>query len=182
VIADYLASNPGRSKRGLLDVGIDIWDFLFGTLTQSDAQKYTQHIQELENEQQSFLRISKEQMIVLKSAITKFNLTMQKVNKNEKTLTENLQRLNQTVMSEINKMQHQLDSVTIINENIRQTQRGISECQHAFEILVDAFLHAQDCIIQAQLITIAKIRDMMKEITLPDGLDLPSFPSLSFPA
>jgi hypothetical protein len=57
IIADCLASNPERSKRGLLDVGGDILKFLFGTLTQSDAQKYTQHIQELENEQQSFLRI-----------------------------------------------------------------------------------------------------------------------------
>ena len=180
VIADYLASNPERSKRGLLDLGGDILKFLFGTLTQSDAQKYTQHIQELESEQQSFLKISQEQMIVLKSAITSFNLTMRKVNKNEKILTENLQRLNQLVVDEINKMQSQLDSVLIINENIRQTQRGMNECQHTFEILVDAFLHAQDGIIQPQLITIAQVKDMLKELSLPDGLDLPSFPSLEF--
>jgi hypothetical protein len=90
VLSDYLASNPERSKRGLLDVGGDILKFLFGTLTQSDAQKYTQHIQELKTEQQSFLRISQEQMIILKSAITSFNITMQKINKNEKILTENL--------------------------------------------------------------------------------------------
>jgi RNA binding exosome subunit len=64
-----LVSSPERSKHGLLDVGEHILKFLFGTLTQSDAQKYIQHIQELENEQQSYLRISKEQMIVLKSAI-----------------------------------------------------------------------------------------------------------------
>jgi hypothetical protein len=97
---------------------------------------------------------------------------MQKVNKNEKTLTENLQRLNQMVVNEINKMQYQFDSVMTINENIRQIQRGISECQHTFEILVDAFLHAQDGIIQPQLITIAKVREMMKELTLPAGLDV----------
>jgi hypothetical protein len=180
IISDYLASNPERIKRGLMDVGGDIIKFLFGTLTQSDAQKYTKHIQELENEQHSFLQISKEQMIILKSAITSFNVTMQKVNRNEKILTENLQHLNQLVVTEINKMQSQLDSVLMINENIRQTQRGINECQHSFEILVDAFLHAQDGIIQPQLITVAKIKDMMKELPLPDGLDIPSFPSLEF--
>jgi len=60
VITDYLASNPERNERGLLDVGGDILKFLFGTLTQSDTQKYTQLIQELEREQQSFLRISQE--------------------------------------------------------------------------------------------------------------------------
>jgi hypothetical protein len=43
------------------------------------------------------------------------------------------------VVDELNKMQYQLDSVMIINENIRQVQRGITECQHTFEILVNAF-------------------------------------------
>jgi len=76
-------------------------------------------------------------MIVLKSAITSFNLTMRKVNRNEKILTENLRH--QLVVDEINKMQSQLDSVLIINENIRHTQRGMNEYQHTFEILVDAF-------------------------------------------
>jgi hypothetical protein len=95
-------------------------------------------------------------MIILKSAITSFNITMQKLNKNEKILTENLQRLNPLVVHEINNMQYQLNSVSIINENIRQIQRGTSECQHTFEILVDAFLHAQDGIIQPQLIKITK--------------------------
>jgi hypothetical protein len=180
VISDYLVSSPERTKRGILDIGGDILKFLFGALTQSDAQKYAQHIDELETEQQSFLRISQEQMIILKSAITSFNITMQKVNQNEKLLTENLQRLNKMVVDELNKMQIQLDSVLIIIENIRQVQRGITECQHTFEVLVDSFLHAQDGIIQPQLITLAKVRDMMREIALPDGLDLPSFPSLEF--
>jgi hypothetical protein len=57
-ITDYLSLQPERTKRGILDLGGDILKFLFGTLTQSDAQKYTEHIQKLENEQQSFLRIS----------------------------------------------------------------------------------------------------------------------------
>jgi hypothetical protein len=155
-----------------LDVGGDILKFLFGTLTQSDAKKYTEHIEELENKQQSFLRIPQEQMIILKSAITSFNLTLQKVNKNEKVLTENLQRLNQLVVDEMDKMQSELDSVMIINENIRQIHRGINECQHTFEILVDAFLLAQDSIIQPQLIAISVVKDMMKELSLPLGLDL----------
>ena len=141
-------------------------------------KNYTQHIQKLEDEQHSFLRISQEQMIVLKSAITSFNITMQKVNRNEKVLTENLQRLNKIVVDEINRMQTQLDSVLVLNENIQQVQRGLDECQHTFEILVDAFLHAQDGVIQPQLFTIAKIKDMMKGVSLPDGLEFPSFPSL----
>jgi len=82
------------------------------------------------------------------------------------------------VADEINQVHTQIDSVMMIDENIQQIQRGTEECQHTFEILVDAFLHAQEGAIQPQLITVAKIKDMMKKESLPDGLDFPSFPSL----
>ena len=89
------------------------------TLTQSDAKRYTQHIQKLEDEQHSFFRVSQEQILVLKSAIMSFNITMQRVNRNEKNLTENLQCLNKMVVDQINQMQTQLDSVLMLNENIQ---------------------------------------------------------------
>jgi len=79
IVADYLSSQPEQPKRikqGILNLGGDVLKFLFCTLTQSDAKKYTQHIQRLKDEQQSFLGISQEQMVVLKSAITSFNITM----------------------------------------------------------------------------------------------------------
>jgi len=101
---------------------------------------------------------------------------MQKVDRNERILNENLQRLIKIVVDEINQMHTRINSVMLINENIQQIQRGIKECQHTFEILVDAFLHAQEGVIQPQLITIAKMKDMMRKESLPDGLDFPSFP------
>jgi hypothetical protein len=170
IIADYLSSQPPRTKRGILDFGGDILKFLFVTLTQSNARKYNQHITQLEEEQKEFLHVSKEQMTVLKSAITSFNITMQKVDKNEKLLADELRRLNKVVVSELNKVQYQVNSVIVLNENIRKVQTGLAKCQHTFEILVDAFLHAQDEIIQPQLITMVKIRDMMRKESLPDGL------------
>ena len=181
IVADYLSFQlelPKRFKGGILNLGGDVLKFLFGTLTQLDAKKYTQHIQKLEDEQQSFLRISHEQMIVLNSAITSFHITMQKVYRNERILNENLHCLNKMVVDETNQMHTQIDSVMMMNENIQQIQRGIEECQHTFEILVDAFLHAQEGVVQPQLITIAKIKDMIRKESLPDGLDFPSFPSL----
>jgi hypothetical protein len=117
-------------------------------------------------------------MIVLKSAIMSFNVTMQKVNRNERILNENFQHLSKMVVDGINHMQAQVDSVMMLNENIQQIQRGLEDCQHTLEILVDSFLHAQDGVIQPQLITVSKIRDMMRKESLPDGLDFPSFPTL----
>jgi hypothetical protein len=72
---------------------VDILNF-FGTLIQSGARKYNQHINQLQEEQKEFLHISKEQMIVLKSAITSFNIRTQKFDKNEKLLFDELIRLN----------------------------------------------------------------------------------------
>ena len=181
IVADYLPSQPEqpkRIKRGTVNLGGEVLKFLFGTLTQSVAKKYTQHIQRLEDEQQSFLRISQEQMVVLKSAIMSLDISIERVDRNKRILTENLQRLNKMVVEEINQMQMQIGSVMKINENIQQIQREIEECQHTFEILVDAFLHAQDGVVQPQLITMAKIKDMMRKESLPDGLDFPTFPSL----
>jgi hypothetical protein len=64
---------------------------------------------------------------------------MQNVNRNERILTENLQRLNKLVADEVNQMHTRIDSVMMINVNIQQIQRGISKCEHTFQILVDAF-------------------------------------------
>jgi hypothetical protein len=63
-------------------------------------------------------------MIVLKSAITSFNITMQEVNLYEELLTGNLQRLSKPVVDELNQMHTRVDSVIMVNENIPQIQRG----------------------------------------------------------
>ena len=89
-----------------------------------------------------------------------------------------LRRLHKAVVSELNKVQYRLNSVIVLNENIRKVQRGFAECQHTFEILVDAFLQARDGIIQPQLIATVKIKEMMRKESLPDGLEFHSFSSM----
>jgi hypothetical protein len=68
--------------------------------------------------------------MVLKSAITSFIITTQKVNRNERILTENLQRLNKMVVEEISQMHNQVDWVMMINEYIQQIERGIIVSTH----------------------------------------------------
>jgi hypothetical protein len=99
------------------------------------------------------------------------------VDRNEKLSANELKRLNKLVVTEMNKVQYEMDSV-ILNENIRRVQRCLIECQHTFESLVEAFLHAQDGIIQPQLITMVQIKSLMRKESLPDGLEFPSFPSI----
>ena len=176
VIADYLKPAAHRRRRGLIDFGGDILKFLFGTVTQSDAKRYNEHIKSLESEQQEFLRITKEQLTVLKSSIRSFNLTMQKVNKNEQVLVNAIQKLDNKLEMKIREDEHKMNIVLLLNENILQIQRGIDECQHHFEILVDAFLHAEDGIIQPQLITISKVQEILKRESPPAELVFPLLP------
>jgi hypothetical protein len=64
-------------------------------------------------------------MTVLKSAITSFNITIQKVDKNEKLLPDELNPLNNMVVKELTQVEYQVNSVIILNENIHKDQRGL---------------------------------------------------------
>lgn len=77
-----------RTKRGVLNFVGEVAKVLFGTLTQSDAEEYNKHILELEKEQCEFLHISKDQMTVIKSTLSSVNLTIQRVNQNEKSFNK----------------------------------------------------------------------------------------------
>jgi hypothetical protein len=68
--------------------------------------------------------------------------------------------------------------MNLINEQFRLLQRGIDESQHSFEILIDAFVYAEQGTLQPNLITTEKIKSFMKTQRLPNGLDYPNF---SFP-
>jgi len=81
------------------------------------------------------------------------------------------------MVHEINRMHAQIDSFMMINEDIQHNQRRIEECKDTFEILVAAFLHAQDGVIQPQLIPIAKIKDTMSR-ECAGWTRFPIFPSL----
>jgi hypothetical protein len=64
----------------------------------------------------------------------------------------------------------------LINEQLRLIQRGVDERQHSFEILIDAFVHAEQGTLQPQLITAGKIKNFLGTQKLPNGLNYPNFP------
>ena len=178
LIGEYLADeNLKRNRRGVLNFIGDISKILFGTLTQSDADEYNQHISALEKEQKEFLHISKEQMTVIKSTIGSVNLTIQRINENEQILKESMTNLANATVQGLTVIEEEVDSVLGINEQIGLIERGIEESQHSFELLLDAFIHAEQGTPQPQLITTERIRNIFRSQPLPQGLD---YPDLSF--
>jgi hypothetical protein len=165
-----------RMKRGVLNFVGEISKILFGTLTQSDARSYNEHISELEKEQQEFLHLAKEQMTVVKTTITFVNSTLQRVNLNEKPLEDGLSRLFNYSTHEFSELEEEVGSINLSNEQIRSVQRGIDESQHSFEILLEAFVHAEQGILQPQLMTAEKMKDLLATQKLPPGMDYPNLP------
>jgi hypothetical protein len=180
LVAEYWASDNQdvnyRYKRGVLNFVGEICKLLFGTLTQSDARAYNKHISELEKEPKEFLHLSKEQMTVIQTTITSVNTTLQRITQNEKVLKEGLMRLSNYSSQKFKEIEEEVHNVNLINEQPRIVQRGIDESQHSFEVMLDAFVHAEQGSLQPELITAEKIRKLLKEQKLPQGLDYPNFP------
>jgi methyl-accepting chemotaxis protein len=140
LVLEYLQpeQQSNRRKRGVLDFVGEISKILFGTLTQSDAKEYNEHISQLEKKQKEFLHISSEQMTVIKSAIQSIDSTIQRVDKNEKLLRITILQLNEQVVNVSTWLQTEIEQVTTANAQMTIVERGVMECQHAFEILSDA--------------------------------------------
>jgi hypothetical protein len=180
LVDEYMTTNVQnqnrRSKRGVLNFVGEVSKILFGTLTQSDARRYNEHIQEVEREQKEFLHLSKEQMTTVKTTTASVNSTLKKVNKNENILREGLKKLYNYSTSRINKIEEEMTYINLIKEQFPLIQKGIDESQHSFEILIDAFVHAEQGILQPQLITYEEIRSLLETQKMPLGLGYPNFP------
>jgi hypothetical protein len=70
----------------------------------------------------------------------------------------------------------EIRNISLLNEQIRLVQKGIDESEHSFEILLKAFVHAEQGILQPQLMTAEKMKNLVATQRLPPGLDFPNFP------
>jgi hypothetical protein len=79
----------------------------------------------------------------MKTTITSVNSTLQKVNQNEKVLKEGFNKLLNYSAYKFSELEEEIRNADVINEQFCLIQRGIDESQHSFEILIDAFVHAE---------------------------------------
>ena len=82
-----------RFKRGVFNFIVGISKILFGTVDSEDTSCYTEKITNLETEQIDFLKLSKEQITVVKSTLRSVNSTLLAVSENERILSEGLDEM-----------------------------------------------------------------------------------------
>jgi hypothetical protein len=68
-----------------------------------------------------------------------------------------LNKLQNYSAHKFDEIKEEMLNVNLLNEQLRLVQRGMDECQHSFEILIDAFIHGEQGTMQPQLITAEKI-------------------------
>jgi hypothetical protein len=68
---------------------------------------------------------------------------MDKVSQNEKMLKEHMIIIKKETREKLTKLEVTSEQITMINEQIKIVLRGMEESQHSFELLLDAFVHAE---------------------------------------
>jgi methyl-accepting chemotaxis protein len=114
----------------------------------------------LENEQLDFLKLSKEQITVVKSTLRSINSTFLTVSENEQCLSKGIEDMANHINDqngEIKEMFGSYSLVLSINEHSVQLSRAIDECRRKYEILIDAVVSLHKGVFQPQLITPAQI-------------------------
>jgi hypothetical protein len=106
-------------------------------------------------------------MTIIKTTISSVNSALQKVNQNENILESGLNRLLNYRTREFRELKEEIGNVNLLSEQLRLVKRGLDECQHSFEILIDGFVLAEQGTLQPQLITAEKIRNFITTQKLP---------------
>jgi hypothetical protein len=83
----------------------------------------------MENGHKEILRIASEQLLVLKSTIVTMDSTSREIIKNEQKMRKVLEELALDVKLQDSKLKNEVDTRLILNELIKQIERGIEECQ-----------------------------------------------------
>jgi hypothetical protein len=158
-LVDLIGKEQTRNKRDLSDFGGKILKFLFGTATVNEVASNGRTIKTMEEDHKEFLRIASEQFLVLKSTIVTMNTTSKEILVNERKIKEVLKNLALDLKLQDRKLKYEIDTSFVLNELIKQIERGIEECQHTFDLLIDVYVHAQDGILQTQFYKFKKSRN-----------------------
>ena len=112
-------------------------------MDREDASYYAEKISKLEKKQVYFLKLSKEQITVVKATLRSMNSTLLAVSENVRVLSKGLddmvKHLNEHD-SEIKEMFTGTSMLLTVNEYTMQLDRAVSECRREYDILIYAIM------------------------------------------
>lgn len=137
---------------------------LFGTMDSEDTSFYAEKISSLDNEQTDFLKLSKEQLIIVKSTLRSLNSTLLAVSENERIISKGLDEIAKHInqrSGEINEMFTGTAMLLTVNEYNVQLERVLGECRKEYNLLINVIVNSQKGLLP-HVITPAQIMKQMK--------------------
>lgn len=162
-----LTRTEQRQKRGALNFVGEISKILFGTLDEADAMYYKTHIDEMESRSERLLKLTKEQVAVVRATLSGLNQTVDSITTNEQLLKNSMSKLEQFITYSLKTTDQGLKRIAAfmtINEHLIQLQILFNELSVEYEQLVSAIVHAQKGILAPHIVNPVQMVKYLRQI------------------
>jgi hypothetical protein len=151
---------------------------LFGMLDSDSEALYSQKISQLEEEQLDWLKLMREQTIVVRSTLKSVSQTLHHVSTNELTLTEELHKILNFVNVGNKKIEIRYTFTALLlalNDHAMRIWQAVEEVRDVYNTVREVCLHWRNGIIQPQVLPPSRLIQILKicQGRFPCDLEVP---------
>ena len=167
-----------RQLKGIFNLVGHVAHSLFGMLDSDSETFYNQKISQLEKEQLDWLKLMREQTIVVRSTLKSVNQTLHSVSTNELALTKELHKILNFINVGNHKIANRYAFTTLLfalNDHAMRVRQAIEEVKDAYNIIIEVCLHWRNEIIQPQMLPPRRLIQILKisQDNFPRVLEVP---------
>jgi ATP-dependent 26S proteasome regulatory subunit len=171
---DHYQSSQGHLARRTRRAGSEF----IGVLVSGDEEFYNNKITQLEREQSDLIKLSREQMVVVKSTLKSVNKTLNDVSNNELILENGLTEIKKFVNKENREIKEKYTYTAMLvalNDHAIQIQRALEEVKDEYNILIQSCMNAKQGIMQPQVLSPRHLIEVLKTSrdSFPRDLQVP---------
>lgn len=150
-----------RTKRGIFNLAGNMYKQLFGTLTEEDADKFTEQISELHTSNIKVLSIVKEHMYATKSNIELYNETLTNINREKHIINSNFKKI-ENQLKNINTIVANIELEELVDQQVIMFNLMLSQTLFEIDLLGEIITAASNGIIHSSILT---PRDILTQLT-----------------
>jgi len=167
-----------RQRRGIFNIVGYAAHSLFGILDSDHETFYNQKISQLEEEQLDWLKLSREQVTVVRSTLRSVNQTLYDIATHEMLLTKELRKILNSVNVGNKKIEGKYASTAFylaVNSHAMRLRQAIGEVKDVYDTIIQICLHWKNGIVHPQVLPPAGLLEIlrMSQGSFPHDLEGP---------
>ncbi|XP_046983225.1 uncharacterized protein LOC124553404 [Schistocerca americana] len=176
-LVQQLTKHETKRKRGVFNFVGQVSKILFGALDEADAAYYKERIDAMERNSEGLLRLTKEQVAVVRATLAGVNRTVYTLESNEHILRTGMQRLERFMKEYVKETDtgfKRVASFATVTEQVLQLAAVFGQIEEEYEQMINAIVNAQKGILQPHIINpvqivkyLSLIRDELKDVKFP---------------